>query len=160
MKSKTEHRFTAEIYKNGINFCVDVPAEITSQLRAVKGYIKVKGTVNGFPFKKNLVPVKNSCYRLFINIPTLKGAKAKVGEKADFIIEQDFDDTEKNYPVPKMLIQELEKSNLSKEFDSLTTARKQEVLKYLNYIKTDETLQKNIHKLIGQLEKKLTVRIP
>lgn len=39
-------------------------------------------------------------------------------------------------------------------FESLTRARRNDILKYLRQIKTEETLQRNISKVIAQLEKK------
>jgi len=161
MKSAGQYSFKAEIYKTGINFCVDVPENITSKLKAVKGYIKVKGTVNGFGFTKSLVPVKNGLYRLFINMPTLKGGKTKVGETANFIIEYDPTTIVKEYPMPELLKKQLSGNSLKANFDNLSQARKKDILKYLSYIKTEETLIKNIQKLITQLEQKETnVRIP
>jgi hypothetical protein len=161
MKDANQYSFEAEIYKTGINFCVDVPNYITSKLLAIKGYIKVKGTINGFQFKKSLVPVKNGLFRLFINIPTLKGGQTKVGETANFVIEQDFDTTEREYPVPDLLKQLLDQNNLTADFDNLSKARRKDILKYLSNVKTKETLQKNIQKLIEQLELKLkNVRLP
>lgn len=38
--------FKAKIYKVGINPCVDVPNNITRKINK-KGYIPVKGTING-----------------------------------------------------------------------------------------------------------------
>lgn len=85
-----QYRFKAEIYKTGINYCVDVPENITSEMTATKGYIKIKGSINTFLFNKSLVPVKNGPYRLFVNIQMLKGSNTTVGKTADFKIEQDF----------------------------------------------------------------------
>ena len=161
MKSTEQYSFKAEIYKTRINFCVDVPENITSKLKALKGYIKVKGTVNGFGFTKSLVPVKNGPYRLFINMPTLKGGKTNVGETANFIIEHDATATVKEYRMPELLKKQLRDNSLRANFDNLSQSRKKDILKYLSYIKTEETLIKNIQKLITQLEQKETnVRIP
>ena len=151
MKKAIIYRFKAEIYKTGINYCIDVPEHITSEMTATKGYIKIKGTVNKFLFKKSLVPVKNGLYRLFVNIPTLKGANTAVGKTADFEIEQDFEVVNKEYPVPKMLTEQLRKGKLIEDFNNLTKSRKKNILKYMSFIKTEETLQKNIVKLISQL---------
>ncbi len=107
IKQTEKYKFQAEIYKTGINYCVDVPKNITSELIAIKGYIKVKGIVNEFPFKKHLVPVKFGLYRLFVNVPTLKGAKTSVGEFANFEIEQGFEVEIKEYPVQKILLSSL-----------------------------------------------------
>ena len=152
MKQSEKYKFKTEIYKTGINYCVDVPEKITSTMTATKGYIKIKGTVNKFPFNKSLVSVKDGLYRLFVNIPTLKGANTAVGKAADFEIEQDFNVVEEKYPVPKMLTEQLKERKLLDDFKNLTESRKTEISKYLNNIKTEETLQKNIGKLLTQLE--------
>lgn len=161
MKKTEKYKFKAEIYKTGINYCVDVPKKITSEMTATKGYIKIKGTVNEFPFKKSLVSVKNGLYRLFVNIPTLKGANTAVGKNANFEIEHDYNIVTKEYPVPKTLTEQLKKGKMLNDFKNLTESRKKNILKYLNSIKTEETLQKNIGKLITKLEnKEKNPRIP
>ena len=117
MKQTVKYKFYAEIYKTGINYCVDVP--------------------------------------------TLKGANTSVGKIADFEIEQDFNVEIKEYPVPKMLMEQLRKRKLFVDFNNLSKSRKNVILKYLSFIKTEKTLQKNIEKLIIQLEnKERNPRIP
>ncbi len=161
MIKATEYKFSAEIYKVGINACVDVPEKITDNMKPVNGYIKINGEINGFAFNKNLVLVKNEPYRLFVNIPMLKGGKTNLNESADFQITQDFDTTKKVYSKPKVLIDKLKAKNLTSDFSNLTKARQNEILKYLNNIKTEKTLERNIEKLIDQLENNAkNVRIP
>ena len=156
-----KRHFTATIYKTGINTCVDVPDTITREMVPQKGYILVRGRINHFIFTKTLVPVKNGPYRLFVNTAMLKGAATSLGSIASFSIEQDHKKAEKNYPVPDLLSNELRKNKLSSDFNNLTASRKKDVLKYLSYIKTEETLKKNIDKLMQQLrEKKKNVRLP
>lgn len=77
MKKATEHKFNANIYKVGINACVDVPEEITEKMKAENGYIKISGRINGFAFNKNLVPVKNKPYRLFVKHPDAERRKSQ-----------------------------------------------------------------------------------
>ncbi len=161
MPGQKSYTFKAVIYKTGINFAVDVPLDITSQLKAVKGYIRIKGTIDKFPFTKSLVPVKDGPYRLFVNMVTLKGAKTKVGNGATFVIEQDNSDPETEYPVPQALIDELQQHGLLMAFEGLTPSRRRDIVRYLNNIKTKETLQKNIDKVIAQLNKNMRgTRIP
>lgn len=153
--------FKAKIYKVGINTCVDVPISVTQKMTATKGYIKVKGTINDFYFTKTLVPVKESPYRLFVNILMLKGSESKIGDTINFSIEQDFKKVKKDYPMPPALRKQLKEKKLLKDFNDLAVSRKLDILKYLSYIKTDDTLQKNISKIIGKLEaKEKTIRIP
>ena len=153
--------FKAKIYKVGINTCVDVPAAVTEKMVATKGYIKVKGTINNFNFTKTLIPVKDSPYRLFVNIPMLNGSASKIGNTVSFRIEQDFRKVKKEYPMPPSLQQQLKEKKLLKDFNKLTASRKTDILKYLSFVKTDETLQKHISMLIKKLEaKEKMIRIP
>lgn len=156
-----KHTFKAKIYQTGINWCVDVPAEITELLTAEKGRINIRGQINGFDFTKTLMPVKNATHRLFVNQQMMKGGKTALGQVASFKIEQDTERKVKEYPTPALLTEQLKKHQLTRSFDDLTNSRKKDILKYLNYIKTEETLLKNIDKLLTQLKnKEKNVRIP
>jgi hypothetical protein len=156
-----KNHFKGKIYKAGINWCVDVPIRITKTMTPKKGYIKATGQINGFDFSKNLVPVKNKPYRLFVNLIMMKGAKTALGKVASFKIEQDFKIKSIDYAVPSKLTNQLKEFNLTKDFNGLTPARKKDILKYLNSVKSEETLLKNITKIIEQLKSKVTnVRVP
>ena len=154
------HRFTAKIYKTGINAAVDVPESITAGMQPEKGYIRIEGTINGFTFRQTLVPVKNKPYRLFVNIPMLKGGDTALGNDADFAVQQDFKPVENDYPMVKALNRELKEKGLTAAYNALTPSRRKDILKYLNALKTEETLKKNITKVIAQLEAGKNARIP
>lgn len=156
-----KHHFNALIYKTGINWCVDVPFEIISGLKAEKGYIYIKGTINKFPFSKCLVPVKNRPYRLFVNLQMMKGAKTAIGKTASFIIEQDEKPVRTKFEMPGFLKESLEKHDVLDDFYQLTPFRKNEILKYLHAIKLESTRSKNMERLLEQLKnKERNVRIP
>lgn len=145
--------FSAIIEKTGINPYVDVPARITGKLKANRGYIPVKGAINGFSFVQNLVPVKNKPYRLFVNGPMLKGALAKTGDSVKFSIEQDPNPEARTPEMLPALKKALLKEELYAVFERQTPSRKKEVLKYFSFLKTEETITRNIEKLVGQLKK-------
>lgn len=149
-----KHTFKAKIYKTGINWCVDVPTKITKRLIPVKGYISIKGRINGFDFSKSLVPVKQAPYRLFVSGIMMKGGNTALGKTASFEIEQNTEKAENEFPMPELLRQELIKNKLTADFNNLTAYRKKEILRYLNYVKTEETLKRNIDKVIMQLKNK------
>jgi hypothetical protein len=153
--------FKAKIYKTGINWAVDVPVSITSRMVPEKGYIRIKGAINDFEFIQTLVPVKDGPYRLFVNGIMMKGGNTALGKTASFSVEQNFKEIEKEYAMPKLLKEQLQKNKLTKEFNALSNTRKKDILKYLHYIKTEETMQRHVDKVINQLkEKKTQVRIP
>ncbi len=144
--------FEAKIYKVGINPCVDVPAHITSQMTPSRGYIPIKGKIGKHPFFQTLVTVKNAPFRLYVNGPMLKGSVSKLGDTVKFIIEQDHEP--KNIPMPLELKNRLNKNGLLPAFENLTPGRKKEILRYLNFLKTKESLARNIDKVIAQLKSK------
>ena len=147
-------RFTATIYKAGINPCVKVPLRITKKMKAAKGYIPVKGKINNHFFTQTLVPVKNAGYRLYVNGSMLKGAGINVGDTVTFIIEQDLvPPAAANISMPNQFKKQLEENDLIKAFRALTPSRQKEILRYLNYLKTEEALLRNINKVIASLKK-------
>ena len=153
--------FKSRIYRRGINLVADVPKKVTDQLLATKGLIKIRGTVNGFSFHTTLMPVKNKPYILYVNIPMLKGAVLKEGDRASFSIQQDLTGYEKYYPMSALLTEALKKTKLEEQFCALTESRKKDILKYLNGIKTETTLQKHIATLVKKLKnKEKNIRIP
>jgi hypothetical protein len=154
-------QFTAVIYKTGVNGCVDAPATVTGKMKPQKGYIKVKGQINGFDFTTNLVPVRNGPYRLFVNLKMLKGAHTAVGSPANFSIAQGAEKVETDYPMSAYLREQLTAHNLLNDFNTLTNGRRKNILKYLAGIKTEATVQENITRLIAQLaNKEKNVRLP
>ena len=156
-----KHHFKAKIYQIGINWAVDVPRSITDQMKLEKGYIRIKGQLNDFNFIQTLVPVKNAPYRLFVNFIMMKGGKTALGEVADFKIEQNFTVVDQMYEMPELLADFLAQHQLQAQFDQLSPFRKKDILKYLSYVKTEETMIKNIDKVISQLKNKdKDVRIP
>ncbi len=146
--------FEAKIYKVGINPCVDIPLPISNKMIASKGYIPVKGKINGFSFQQTLVAVKNAPYRLYVNGPMLKGGNTKPGETAKFIIEQDL--MPAAVPMLDGFKKELDDNGLFPAFKKLTPYRQKEILKYLNYLKTEDAIKRNIDKVISQLKKRNT----
>lgn len=123
---------------------------------AVKGYIPIKGKIENHSFEQTLCPVKNEPYRLYVNGPMLKGANVKLGQTVKFIIEQAAKQKDSGLPMPPVLKNKLEENKLMDAFNKLTPSRKKEVLRYLNNIKTEETLIKNIDKIINVLQGKAT----
>jgi Uncharacterized protein conserved in bacteria len=144
--------FEAPIYSIGINWCVDVPTEICSSLESQHGRIFVKGQINGFHFEKYLVPVRGAAHRLFVNGEMMKGGQTRLGATALFVIEQSLPPEKRSYPLPLLLQRQLEDLHLMEAFDTITPSRKNAILKYFSFIKTEETLQRNICKLTTQLK--------
>lgn len=155
-----KHSFKAKIYKTGINWAVDVPLKITAKMVPEKGRIYIRGKINGFGFSKTLMPVKDGPFRLYVNAAMMKGGNTALGKTAAFEIEQAAAKKEPMPSKPLQLVSALKKENLLADFESLTPSRKKDILKYLNHIRTEETMQRNIAKLIAQMKSRKSPRIP
>jgi hypothetical protein len=149
-----KHSFKAKIYKVGINPCVKVPDTITAKLNVTKGYIPIKGTIQGYFFQQTLCPIKNEEFRLYVNGPMLKGGNIKVGQIANFLIEQDTLKRNKNVSIPEAFKKRLEENNLLAAFEQLAPFRQKEITRYLANLKTEDALTKNIDKMIKVLQGK------
>jgi len=148
--------FKAKIYEVGINTCVKVPLIITAKLKATKGYIPIKGKIQDHSFQQTLCPIKNEGYRLYVNGPMLKGAGVKAGQTANFIIEQDTIERNTNHPMAKEFKKKLEEHGLLAMFQQLSPSRQKEINRYVNNLKTETALTKNINKMINVLKGKET----
>lgn len=146
-------RFSATIYKLGINPVVDPPQEILAKLfeRAgrSKGPIPVHGTLNGAEFIQTLVKY-SGVWRLYINAGMLRDSGAEVGDKVS--IEIDFDPRPREVRMPDELAVALRKDTAAKAaFDRLTPSRRKEILRYLGSLRSTETIEKNVKRVIAQL---------
>lgn len=144
--------FKAKIYKVGVNPCVKVPEKIFKRLKATKGYIPVKGTINKHPFTQTLCPVKNEGYRLYVNGLMLKGSSLAVGDTAAFIIEQDLTDRSKQYILTAGFRKKLQQHKLLDTFNKLAPSRQKEIIRYIDHLKTEASKQKNIDRIINAMK--------
>lgn len=91
----------------------------------------------------------------------MKVGNTALYETASFVIDQDQERVVVEYEIPEILIVYLNRYQLMSAFERLSVSKKRNILKYLSYIKTEETLLANINKLISQLQnKEKNVRIP
>jgi hypothetical protein len=144
-------KFKAKIYKVGINPCVKVPLRITKQMIPLKGYITIQGKIKNHNFIQTLVPVKGEGYRLYVNGPMLKGSGTKLGDMVNFEIKQDVKQKNRMPLMNKMLEKELKENNLLESFEKLIPSRRKDILRYLNNLKSQDTLIRNVDKVIKAL---------
>lgn len=154
MKSKTlPARFKARLNIIGINPFVFVPANILAALFVKngkdKGPIPVRGWVNEKPFQQTLVKFKGS-WRFYVNTAMLPDSPKRIGEL--LTIEVDFDPDDRSLKPHPKLIKALNKYPEAKEkFKSLPPGRKKEFIRYLSYLKTEESVDRNVERMINHL---------
>lgn len=145
--------FTAKIALIGINPFVFVPetilTKIFGQAGKSKGYIPVRGTINGHLYIQTLVRYKGE-WRLYVNTQMLKNSPKRIGEKITIAIE--FDPSDRTItPHPKLLAA-LNGNNKAKEaFDRLAPSKQKEIVRYIAFLKSEASISNNIQKVIGFL---------
>jgi hypothetical protein len=145
--------FTAKILKIGINLYVGLPEDVLNtlfkQADKNKGPIPVRGTLDGKRFKQTLVKYQGA-WRLYLNTPMRQDAGIDVGDDAK--VEIEFDPEPRIVPIHPKFARALSKNKEAKaSFEQLAPSRQKEILRYLNSMKTDESLVRNIEKVIQHL---------
>ena len=145
--------FSAKIFKIGINPYVLVPSAVLKKLFKEagkdRGHIPIKGTINGHGFTQTLVKYSGK-WRLYLNTPMRKGSNSDVGEIVNMEIE--FDPSDRTEPMHSRLFSALQKNKKANSiFLQLPTSRQKEICRYINHLKSDESVEKNIKKAIDFL---------
>lgn len=146
-KSKS---FTATIEIIGINPFVFVPDEVLNtvfqQAGKDKGKIPVQLTIDGHQFPQTLIKYSGH-WRLYLNTPMRKAAQKEVGNSATF--ELWYDPEKREVPMhPKLAIALQEHKNAQIVFDSLPPSRRLEIVRYISFLKTEESIDRNVAKTI------------
>jgi hypothetical protein len=150
------HQFKAAIEIIGVNPFVFVPEKILAavfkQAEKNKGYIPIRGAVNHKPYRQTLVKFKGE-WRLYINMIMLKNSPKRIGETIDVSIE--FDPAERTITPHPKLVKALNDNPAAKtKFSSLSPSRQHEIVRYISFLKTEESVDKNVVKAIDFLLEK------
>lgn len=145
--------FTATLEIIGINPFVFVPEEVLNTIFEKSGRnkspIPVKGTVNGKEFKQNLMKYLGE-WRLYVNLIMLKNSPKRIGEIIEVVLE--YDDSDRSISIHPQLEKAIKESSLAtKNFGKLIPSRKHELIRYINNLKTEASIQRNIEKIIRHL---------
>jgi hypothetical protein len=145
--------FTAKIQIIGVNPYVLLPSavldELFTQAGKNKGPIPIKGTLNGKKFTQTLVKYSGK-WRLYLNTPMRKAAGIDVGDTAKVKVEYD--------PAPRVLtmhpklVRALDENKKAKAaFEKLAPYRQKEIVRYIGFLKAEESVNKNVEKVIRHL---------
>lgn len=144
------NKFLAVVDKVDINPYVKVPDSIIQSLHKEinkqTGPIPVTGKLQGKPFATTVVKFRGM-WRLYLNTPMRQSANVDVGDKVT--VELKWDKKSREVPSPKKFTLALAKNKKAKDaFEKLIPSRQKEILRYLGNLKQEETLERNIDKVI------------
>ena len=121
--------FKATIYKEGMNYVVDVP-DNSEDYFLKSGYIPVRGTINSEDFKGTLIPRKKNKHVLFVNW----AIRTRI-DKSEFDtieVSVEYDPESRELPVPEDVELILsEDSRIYEAFLRVSPSQRREILKYV-----------------------------
>ena len=148
-----QHSFSARLEIIGINPFVFLPPPVLKAMlkhyEKYKGKIPIKGAVNGVDYIQTLVKYSGE-WRLYINTTMLKNSPKRIGELLDISIEVDHEER-KIEAHPKLLAALEENPEALNVFNQLRPSSRNEIIKYISYLKTEQSIDKNVAKAINFL---------
>jgi hypothetical protein len=148
---KENNLFTATIEIIGVNPYVSLPEPILTDLfkqaGKEKGKIPVTMTIDGHGFIQTLIKYRGA-WRLYLNTPMRKSAKKEVGDTADF--EVYYDAAPREIPMhPKLKAALTKNKGAKKMYDGLRPSLQLEIVRYISFLKTEESIDRNVLRAIN-----------
>ncbi len=163
-KVKDTYKFTAILQLIGINPYVLIPENILSNIfieaGRSKGKIPVCGFINELPYRQTLLKFKGE-WRLYVNIKMLPDSPKRIGETINVAIGIDSED--RSIKIHPKFAEALNNDiKAQKQFEALTPSLQKEIIRYLSFLKREESITKNVALAIGFLrgENKFVARNP
>ena len=131
-----------------------VPFEV-SEVWGTRGRVRVKGTINGFPFRSNIQPMDGR-HLLTFNKQLQAGAKAKPGDTVSVVMERDTE--EWIVEPPAELAKAFRRSKQAKAiWDKLAYTHRKEFAQWIGGAKQVETRERRAAKAVSMMLEKKTI---
>ncbi|MFA4869997.1 MAG: YdeI/OmpD-associated family protein [Pedobacter sp.] len=146
-------KFKAEIAMIGINPYVLLPEDVLTGIFELagkdKGAIPVCGMINETPYKQTLLKY-SGLWRLYINALMLKNSPKRIGEVINISIELDHSDRTIK-PHPKLMEALNQNQEAKAAYERLSPSLKKEIVRYIDNLKTEQSINSNITRAIDFL---------
>jgi uncharacterized protein YdeI (YjbR/CyaY-like superfamily) len=149
---QTAKTFEAVLERTGdrLNWTViRVPFDV-SKLWGVRGQLRVKGEINGFPFRTSLFPTGNGTHMMMVNKKMQAGSKAAPGSNAHFRVEPDNEKRKVEQP-PELTRVMRHSKPLLKYYESFSDSMRYEIAKWIAGAKHAETRQRRAENFAERL---------
>lgn len=146
----TKQKFKTKMQKMGA-WTVAITSIDVRKLFGTGGYVRVKGTIDGYSFNDtSLMPMKTGEHLIAIRSDIRKAIKKKAGDTIEIILEQDFAELK----TPIELKEAFEASHEAKKmFDAMPPSHRRMYIRHVNDSKNKETREKRAVKIVLDLEK-------
>jgi hypothetical protein len=142
--------FRAVVGKDGPNPFVDVPAEVSRAFSAyaVRGRVRVAGTLEGHPVHATLVPKAGGVHRLYVGGGMRAATGVAVGDRVRLALRPL---REGEVGIPADLVRALAKAGLRRRFDRLPPAHRRELVRSIEDARTPRNRAVRIERTIQHL---------
>jgi uncharacterized protein YdeI (YjbR/CyaY-like superfamily) len=148
----TRQRFRSLLKPDGTNLkwvIAQVPFA-PAKVWKTRNRMRVKGTINGFPFRTSLFGSAEKSYVILVNKTMQKGAQAYVGDMAEFTLEPDLE--ERSAAVPPELAKLLKQDRaLQRWFDALSYSYRKYMSDDVRKPKNPEARQRRAEQLVERM---------
>ena len=151
-KAATEKRFSAVLEKGDRALGWTIARVPFDPLNAWKEMIRlrVRGEVNGFPFRTSFFPDPAGGYYLLINKSTQAGAGIGLGSSAEFVLEPDLEPRDAELPDELAALLD-EAEGLREWYDGMTEYTRREIGKWIFGVKSDEARMRRAEQMAERL---------
>jgi uncharacterized protein YdeI (YjbR/CyaY-like superfamily) len=143
-------RATLERLQSGVNWVViHVPLDVP-RIWGTRARLKVKGEINGFPFRTSLFPTGKGKHMMLVNKQMQKGAKVVAGSVAQFRLEPDTEP--RTVIVPAELKRDFAGDRqLRRWFDGLNYSTRKEIGDWITQVKSAEARERRAQQIAERL---------
>ena len=144
-------RFSAIIYQRGASARIDVPETVTKAFGGT-GYVPVRGTMNDTGIRGTLMPAGGGRHVLNINLEMRTRASINVGDTVVFTLDRG--EATRFPPMSRELALALEQEPVAKAtWEAASATKRKDVLGRLARLRTQESVVREIEKLVEKLNK-------
>jgi Domain of unknown function (DUF1905)/Bacteriocin-protection, YdeI or OmpD-Associated len=130
---------------------IAIPFDV-SEVWDTRGRVRVKGTINGFPFRTNIQPADGR-HLLTFNKQLQAGAKAKPGDIVAVVMERDTE--EWNIAPPTELTKAFRQNKAARAlWDKLAYTHRKEFAQWISGGKQEETRERRAAKAVSMIREK------
>jgi len=128
---------------------LSIPMDI-SETFGSKGQVKVKGTINGYPFPSTALPMGDGTHYLVVGRSIRDQIQAAQGDTVKVMLE--LDSEERKVVIPDDLVQAFVNQPLAKDvFEKLSNSHKKEYVNWIQGTRQEETRRRRIEKAVELL---------
>jgi hypothetical protein len=147
------HRFTATLYRVGMNYCVDVPPGASRAWRGEKK-VPVEIEVAGSCRKTTALRRADGSYRVFLETSLREAAGVSAGEEVTLVLSQSVELSEP--VVPADLERALTRSKNNRDaWTALTLRQRRDFVRYLEEAKGADTRKKRLARSLETIRERL-----